>query len=57
MDKANIVSEIICAKYRYMPDALLLHYASKFVSQPEELVIRQEIISRGLTPRSHTPHS
>lgn len=45
----NIVDEIVCAKYRFMPDALLLYYLKKQLSEAEREVIHQELTSRCLS--------
>lgn len=47
-NKTNIVDEIVCVKYRLMPDILLKSYASKNLTAAEHAVIRQEMIQRGL---------
>lgn len=49
MERTDIVSEIICAKYHYMPDTLLLYYAGRACTKVEEEVIQQELRMRGLS--------
>lgn len=50
MERTDIVSEIICAKYHYMPDALLLYYAERACTKVEEEVIQQELCMRDFFP-------
>ena len=45
----TIVDEIVCAKYKFMPDALLLYYLKKQLSEAEQEVIRKELSLRRLS--------
>lgn len=45
----TIVDEIICAKYRFMPDELLLYYLGKQLTEKEKEVIHKELALRHLS--------
>ena len=45
----SVVDEIVCAKYRFMPDALLLYYLGKPLSEAEREVIHKELALRHLS--------
>ena len=46
-EKSNIVDEIICAKYAFMPTEMLLRYSQKKdISEYEHKVISEEIRKR-----------
>lgn len=44
----TVVDEIVCAKYRFMPDAMLLYYLAKQLSEAEREVIEKELSRRHL---------
>ena len=46
----TVVDEIVCAKYRFMPDAMLLYYLAKQRSEAEREVIEKELSRRHLLP-------
>lgn len=46
---SDIVDEIVCVKYRLMPDSLLLQYAAKRLTSAERTAVQQELTLRRLT--------
>lgn len=47
--KTDLVDEIVCVKYRLMPDSLLLQYAAKVLTSAERNAVQQELALRRLT--------